>query len=87
METSENAGPPMTVRKAPLAAFSDTYSWASSQKQNRAGQLAAAMSSCLIPTPVVVIVVKIEIGDLNTSKAKLRGAKYQREKTKTGWFS
>ncbi len=27
------------------------------------------------------------IRDLNTSKAKLRGAKYQREKTKTGWFS
>ncbi len=27
------------------------------------------------------------IGDLNTSKAKLRGAKYQREKTKTRWFS
>ncbi len=27
------------------------------------------------------------IGDLNTSKAKLRGAKYQREKTKTRLFS
>ncbi len=27
------------------------------------------------------------IGDLNTSKAKLRGAKYQREKAKTGSFS
>ncbi len=27
------------------------------------------------------------IGDLNTSKAKLRGAKYQREKAKTGLFS
>ncbi len=27
------------------------------------------------------------IDDLNTSKAKLRGAKYQREKTKTGSFS
>ncbi len=27
------------------------------------------------------------IGDLNTSKAKLRGAKYQREKTKTRRFS
>ncbi len=27
------------------------------------------------------------VGDLNTSKAKLRGAKYQREKAKTGSFS
>ncbi len=27
------------------------------------------------------------IGDLKTPKAKLRGAKYQREKTMTRWFS
>ncbi len=37
--------------------------------------------------PVVVEVVDSSIGGLNTSKIKLRGSKYQREKTKTRWFS
>ncbi len=35
VEPSEKAGPPTTVRKAPLAAFSGMSSWAFCQKENR----------------------------------------------------
>ncbi len=57
----------------------------------------------LLATPIVVIVVEVvggfcwillatpivvgSSGELNTSKAKLRGANYPREKPKARWFS